>query len=64
MGVEPVTATEIRRDAEADLGGCCESLTMAVKDEVPLLVGVPEIEPDEEFKVTPAGKEPLEIDHV
>jgi hypothetical protein len=37
---------------------------MAVKDEVPLLVGVPEIEPDEEFKVTPAGKEPLEIDHV
>lgn len=34
------------------------SVTTAVNDDVPDAVGVPEIAPDEEFKLNPAGREP------
>ena len=33
-----------------------ESVTSAVKEKVPAIVGVPEITPLEEFKVRPGGK--------
>ena len=36
-----------------------ESVTSAVKDEVPAAVGVPEITPEDAFMASPAGSEPL-----
>ena len=35
------------------------SVTLTVKVEVPDAVGVPEMAPDEEFRLRPAGSEPL-----
>ena len=35
------------------------SVTLTVKVEVPEVVGVPEIAPEEEFRLRPAGSEPL-----
>ena len=39
------------------------SVTLTVKVEVPDAVGVPEIVPDEEFRLIPAGSEPLLTAH-
>ena len=40
------------------------SLTVMVKLNVPLAVGVPEISPVEAFSVNPAGSDPALTDHV
>ena len=45
-------------------GGDEESPTCAVKLNPPACVGVPLINPDDAFSVTPVGKEPDVIDHV
>lgn len=50
-------ATLTLRDAVAVL--LLASVTFAVKVEVPDVVGVPEIAPEEAFKLSPAGSEPL-----
>lgn len=50
-------ATLIVRDAVAVL--LLASVTSAVKVEVPDAVGVPEMAPEEAFRVSPAGKDPL-----
>jgi hypothetical protein len=39
------------------------SVTVAVKEEVPLTDGVPEIAPVDDVSVSPAGKLPEVIDH-
>jgi len=44
--------------------GVVESVTFTVKLDVPEAVGVPLIAPLDAFKVSPAGSEPEEIDHV
>ena len=49
---------------DADCTGLLLSVTVAVKVEVPLVVGVPEITPVEEASVSPAGSLPDVIDHV
>jgi len=40
------------------------SVALTVKFEVPELVGVPVIAPDDAFKFRPAGSEPVAIDQV
>ncbi len=45
-------------------GVVAESRTWTVKLNVPGVVGVPDITPVFEFRVTPAGSAPLEIDQV
>ena len=52
----------------AILSGCVAvlllaSVTFTVKEDVPEVVGVPEIAPDEAVKVNPAGSEPLLMLH-
>jgi hypothetical protein len=49
----------IERLAEAVLGGLFESVTVTVKLEVPVAVGVPVIAPLEALRLSPAGSEPL-----
>jgi len=49
---------------EADCTGMLPSVTVAVKVEVPLVVGVPEIAPVEDVRVSPAGSVPEVIDHM
>ena len=44
--------------------GLPASLTEAVNEKLPLLVGVPEITPSDAFSVSPAGRLPDEIDQV
>jgi hypothetical protein len=41
------------------LGGLLESVTVTVKLEVPVAVGVPVIAPLEALRLSPAGSEPL-----
>jgi len=57
---------EMTTDAvvEADCTGMLPSVTVAVKVEVPLVVGVPEIAPVEDVRVSPAGSVPEVIDHM
>jgi hypothetical protein len=45
-------------------GGLAESVSWSVKLLVPMAVGVPEITPVLEFRVSPAGSEPLMMDQV
>ena len=60
-----VVATEsgifivIDRLAVAVLAGLLESVTVTVKLEVPVAVGVPVIVPLEALRLSPAGSEPL-----
>jgi hypothetical protein len=62
--VSSVGATTIVADADTDCAGLLLSLTVAVKVEAPLAVGVPEITPVDDAKVRPAGRLPEEIDQV
>ena len=55
----PGGETVINRLAEAVLGGLFESVTVTVKLEVPVAVGVPVIAPLEALRLSPAGSEPL-----
>src|SRR5262245_19211955 len=43
---------------------CIPAVTLTVKPEVPVAVGVPEITPLAGVRVSPAGSVPLAIDHV
>jgi hypothetical protein len=58
----PPTTIEVAADFVC--AGLPLSLTVTVKFEVPLAVGVPEITPLAEASVSPAGKLPALIDHV
>jgi len=49
---------------EADLAGLSLSRTVAVKLAVPLVVGVPEIAPVEDARVSPAGSLPELMDQL
>ena len=44
--------------------GILESDSCTVKAELPACEGVPVIAPEEEFRVSPAGKDPDEIDQL
>jgi hypothetical protein len=57
-----VTTTEVV--AEVTWAGLLLSVTVAVKVEVPLVVGEPEIVPVEGLRVNPAGRFPDVIDQV
>jgi len=59
----PEEATTILRFAVALCIGELESVTLTTKEDVPGVVGVPLIWP-ELLSVSPAGKEPEEIDQV
>jgi hypothetical protein len=52
-------ATTIERGTDWDCAGLPASVTFAVKLEVPLAVGVPEIRPVLAVKVSPAGRLPV-----
>ena len=54
----------IVRALVADICGDDVSVTFTVNDEVPDVVGVPEIFPVVPVKVKPAGRDPDRIDHV
>jgi hypothetical protein len=60
-GAEPTVI-----EAEADLlwAGLLLSFTVAVKAEVPVAVGIPEIVPEVAARVRPAGNLPALMDHV
>jgi hypothetical protein len=56
-------ATTIERATDLVCAGLPASVTVAVKLEVPLAVGVPEIEPDDE-RLSPAGRLPAVMDQL
>ena len=56
-GVEPAAATVIVSDAVADWGVDSESWALTLKDEIPLVEGVPLMAPPVE-RANPAGREP------
>jgi hypothetical protein len=49
--------------ADLDCAGLSASVTVAVKLDVPLVVGVPEITPVTLARLNPAGRLPEPIDH-
>ena len=49
---------------DCETAGISESVTIMVKFDVPVAVGVPLIAPVAAFNVNPAGKVPLKMDHV
>jgi hypothetical protein len=55
---KPGGETVIDRLAEVVLAGLLESVTVTVKLEVPVVVGVPVIAPLEALRLSPAGSEP------
>jgi hypothetical protein len=57
-------ATVIERAWVAVCAVVAESRACTVKEEVPAVVGVPEITPVEAFKLNPAGNEPVVMLHV
>jgi len=57
-------ATAIVVEADAVWAGLPLSATVAVKVEVPLAVGVPEIVPVDDDRVNPTGNLPEVIDHL
>jgi hypothetical protein len=57
------TATTIDSVTDFVNAGLEASVTVAVKLAVPVAVGVPEIKPVDEARVTPAGRAPPVIDH-
>ena len=57
-------ATEMDREAVAVCDGLLLSVAMAVKAEVIVVVGVPEIAPVVWLRVRPGGREPPEMDHL
>lgn len=57
-------ATTIESLTDALCAGLPASLTATVKMPVPVAVGVPEIRPVDEDRLSPAGRLPLEIDQV
>jgi hypothetical protein len=59
-----VAETLIDRFAEAVLAGLLESVTVTVKLEVPVAVGVPVMAPLEALRLSPAGSEPEVIAQV
>jgi hypothetical protein len=61
---EPVPLMVILRSAVLLCEGLAESVTLIVKLDVPVAVGVPLITPVEALSASPAGSEPTEIDHV
>jgi hypothetical protein len=56
--------TAIERLTDLVCAGFPASVTVAVKLEVPLAVGVPEISPEDEARLSPAGRLPDVIDQV
>lgn len=56
--------TVIEAVADLDWAGLLLSVTVAVKLEVPVVLGVPEIAPVVAARVSPAGRLPALIDHV
>jgi hypothetical protein len=61
---DAATATTIERGTDLVCAGLDESVTVALKLEVPLAVGMPEIRPVDGARLSPAGRAPEEIDHV
>jgi hypothetical protein len=61
--VRAVDATTIESVADLVCAGLPASVTVAVKLNVPLAVGVPEIRPVDEASERPAGRLPDVIDH-
>jgi hypothetical protein len=61
VSVEDWTAMVIERANDAVCGVVPESRTCTVNEEVPAVVGVPEITPVEAFKLNPAGSAPTEM---
>ncbi len=59
----PAAATVMERALVAEAAVVAESVTLTVKLEVPEVVGVPEITPVVP-RVSPAGREPAEMDHL
>lgn len=57
-------ATTSERTTDLTCAGLAESETEAVKDAVPLTVGVPAINPVVEPRLSPAGRVPEVMDHV
>lgn len=61
-GLAPGVPTRIEPDTDAVCAGLSESFTVAVKLNVPLVTGVPEITPEEAVIETPPGNCPDVID--
>ena len=57
-------ATTIERGTDLVCAGLPASLTVTVKLDVPLAVGVPEIRPVLAIRLSPAGRLPPVMDHV
>ena len=62
--VRVAAATVILKPLVAVCGDPAESVTCAVKLEVPIAVGVPEMTPVALVSDSPAGSEPLDIDQL
>jgi hypothetical protein len=62
--VNALGATTTLIAADVARFGLLLSLTVVVKLEVPLTLGVPEITPVDESRLSPAGKLPALIDHL
>jgi hypothetical protein len=56
--------TVIDKALVALFAGFEESVTIAVKSEVPAVVGVPDMAPVDALRVRPAGSVPVEMDQV
>jgi hypothetical protein len=56
--------TRSERAADVVCAGLAESVTEAVKAAVPVEIGVPEINPVDEARLSPAGRLPEVMDHV
>jgi hypothetical protein len=57
------TVTAIDSETALVCAGLPASVAVAVKLEVPIVVGVPEIRPVEEERASPAGRAPAVMDH-
>jgi len=62
--VEDAAAITIERAVDFVCAGLPASVTVTVKFEVPVAVGLPEIRPEAAFSVSPAGRLPEVTDHV
>jgi hypothetical protein len=61
--VSGATATTIESETDFVCAGLPASVAVAVKLDVPIVVGVPEIRPVEEDRERPAGRAPAVMDH-
>ena len=64
VGAAGAALTTIDRAFESLSAGCCESVTSAVKYDVPEPVGVPLMMPVDGASVSPFGRLPVEMPHV